>query len=53
MKDRNERKDTEAKHHIGTLDLAPKVQVKSGSSANMSKDVKIMRGLPTETVCLS
>ena len=53
MKDRNERKDTEAENHIGALDLAPKVQVKSGSGANMSKDVKTMRGLPTETVCLN
>ena len=38
---------------IGALNLAPKVHVKSGSSVNMSKDVKTTRGLPTEIVFLT
>ena len=43
----------QAQIHRGTLDWALKVQLKSGKSENMSKDVKTMMGIPTETAYLS
>lgn len=45
--------DTEAKIHSGALSWGPKVQLKSGRSDNMSKEVKTIMGTFTETVYLS
>ena len=41
--------ETEAETHSGALSWAPKVQLMSGRSENMSKEVKTMMGIPTET----
>ena len=43
----------EAEIHSGAQDLAPKVQSKCGKSENLSKEVKTMMGIPTETAYLS
>ena len=45
--------ETVAETHSGDLDLAPKVQLKSGRNKNMSKEVKTLMGTPTETIYLS
>ena len=42
--------EAEAETHIGTLDLAPKVHLKSGRNENMSKEVKTMMCSHSETV---
>ena len=39
--------EIETETHIGTLDLAPKVQMGSRSGENMSKEVRTMRGAST------
>ena len=45
--------ETEAEILSGALDRAPKVQLKSRKSENMSKEVKTIMEIPTETVYLS
>ena len=45
--------ESEAETCSEALGWAPKVQLKSGKSENMSKEVKTMTGKPTETVYLS
>ena len=37
----------ETETHIGTLDLAPKVQMRSRRRENMSKEVRTTRGAST------
>ena len=39
--------EIESETHIGTLDLAPNVQMKSRRRENMSKEVKTARGAAT------
>ena len=39
--------EIETETHIGTLDLAPKVQMRSRRRENMSKEVKTTRGAST------
>ena len=45
--------EKEAEIHIGALDWAPKVKIKSGKNENMSKEVKAMMVSSSETVYLS
>ena len=44
--------EIETETHIRALDLAPKVQLKSGRNENMNKEIKTMMRTPTETVYL-
>ena len=39
--------EIETETHIGALDLAPKVQMRSRRRENMSKEVRTTRGVPT------
>ena len=39
--------EIESETHIGTLDLAPNVQMKSRRRENMSKEVRTTRGMST------
>ena len=41
--------EIETETHIGTLDLAPKVQLQSRRRENMYKKVRIMRGASTHS----
>ena len=41
--------EIETETHIGALDLAPKVQIRSRRRENVSKEVRTTRGAPTHS----